>query len=158
MTNFQNSILGASEQMTNPHYSHLIHDNFYNFFLVFSLPRGRKRRKYTPALLPTHLTCGVRLGVQLAGSSLGFRLCYARAGAGSRGQPVCMTKYLSHVLRSMSPGNSFKNLVLTYIKQLVPHWAISPRHFPSSPFHDHFPKPTTLSSYDTNTPIVFHLL
>jgi hypothetical protein len=63
MTNFQNNFLEASEQMTNPHYTHLLHDNSCDFFLVFSLPRGTKRRKFTPALLPIHLTRGVGLGV-----------------------------------------------------------------------------------------------
>ncbi len=56
LISYMNNLLnGISEQMTKLPYTHLLHDNSYDFFLVFSLPRGKKHRKPMPALLPIHL-------------------------------------------------------------------------------------------------------
>jgi hypothetical protein len=47
--------------MANPPSTHLLHDNSSDFFLVFSLPRGKKRRKsyVSIASYPTDAQVGV---------------------------------------------------------------------------------------------------
>ncbi len=154
--------------MTKAQYAHLLHDDPYDFFLVFSLPRGRKRRKFMPALLPVHLMRGVGLGVWLAGSSLGFHLCTRGRG---RGQGTTLTHDKIHSSRSSLgvPGKFVPNLVrklspnllqIVCSSSLLQIVSSTPGSWPSPspwlPFLRPFSIAHCVKFLCTNTPIVFH--
>jgi hypothetical protein len=105
--------------MTNVPYTHLLRDNCYDFFLVFSLPRGRSIGNLTPALLPIHLIARGGAG-GIAGWVLPcFPSLLMRGGVGEKGTTLTHDNlYLSYVLHPMFPGIPFPILVLThtYIK------------------------------------------
>jgi hypothetical protein len=87
-------LLTCHQQMTKLSYTHLLHDNSYDFFLVFSLPRGRKRRKpYASSASYPSNRAGWGWGCSWLGSPLFSVFANARAGSGSRGQPLHMTNY-----------------------------------------------------------------
>jgi hypothetical protein len=130
--------------MTNPPYTHLLHDKSYDFFLVFSLPRGRKRRKSyaSSASYPSNARGGVG-GV--AGWVLpwfpSLLMCGRGRGAGDNPytwQNTYLTSYAQ-----CSQENSFQILVLTNIELLIPHRAAGPLPLPSSLF----PCPSSTAHY-----------
>jgi hypothetical protein len=66
-------------------YLHTYTGQFYDFFLLFSLPRGRNRGKLNASVasVPTYARVGA--GVGLAGSSPGLRPCLRAGGIGDQG-------------------------------------------------------------------------
>jgi hypothetical protein len=112
MTNFLKTSSGLLEQMANPTSTHLLHDNSYDYFLVFSLPWGRKRRKSYASIASSQLTRGLGMGVWLAGSSPGFRLCKCAGGVGEQGTTLTHDKLLTRPTIN-ALGISLPNLVLT---------------------------------------------
>ncbi len=60
MTNFLKTSLGWLEQMASPPSTHLLRTTLRLFFLVFSLPRGRNRRKSYASIAsdPTYVRVG----------------------------------------------------------------------------------------------------
>ncbi len=111
---FLNSILELfwAEDRSVLHTSEL-HDNSYDFFRIFSSPRGRKHRKsYAGSASPSIYSRGVRLGPPLFSV-----LANARAGAGGRGQPLQMTIYTyltSYALCSQEFSSLTLFLIHTY--------------------------------------------
>jgi hypothetical protein len=80
--------------MANLPYTHLLHDNYYDFFMVSSLPRGRKRRKsYANSSSSPSNRAGWGWGCSWLGPSLFSVFANAWTGSGSRGQPLHMTIY-----------------------------------------------------------------
>ncbi len=92
-------------------YTHLLHDNSYDFFLVFSLPGGRKHRKpyASSASYPSNRAGGAGWAHPCFSS-----LLTRRRGQGAGDNPYTWQIIPIYVLRSMSPGIYIPILVLTH--------------------------------------------
>jgi hypothetical protein len=93
MNNLLNAILGDHEQMTKLFYTHLQHDNSYEFSWFSPYLGGGSVGNPMLALLSIHLRAGWGGECGWLGSPLFSGFANGRAGSGSRGQPLHMTIY-----------------------------------------------------------------